>query len=472
MKDTLKKNPVAGNPDNIDDVFAKMHDEMVNNVEIPLRHIAPYPSHDDAPTSGSVQHAPLNVGENGFDFAKIDNPQTSPDAVVELPVSGLPLHVKKIIIGVADGFQCNRDFCVVSLFAATATVLGKRVSSKFGNFLNYPSLWVVIVGNTSSGKTAPLSFFFKPIEEQEQKAFVEYLNALKQWNESGGKGEKPICRHCVLNDSTDEKVMIELSNNGSITWKNDEISTMFDCWGRYSKSGGNPIVGHLLSIFGYSNTLISRATKDDIYLVEPVLGIIGSIQPATLIRVMSGKGFTEDGLFQRFLFVWPEPSNVKPYKEILIGDDIINGWRDMLKNLSGIDHRELTETPEAKQLHIAAINRWRNEINANYKNIGAMESLLRKLEIQLCRWSIIVAALWGDDYITANHMRYSIECMEYFKRCGEKAFCLITNTDNKKKEPTNGDVIRMLFNRYPNISQTALSDVLNISQQAISKFLK
>ena len=123
-------------------------------------------------------------------------------------------------------------------------------------------------------------------------------------------------------------------------------------------------------------------------------------------------------------------------------------------------------------MHVDAINRWRGECNEHYRDIEAMTSLLQKLEIHLCRWSIAVAILSGQQEITAEVMQYSIECMEYFKRCGEKAFCLICNNEERPKEPTIAELVKMLAKRYPNMVKAKVAEGLGITRQTFNQFFR
>ena len=409
------------------------------------------------------------------DFSLTDNPKPTPDdttaEIMELPIWGLPPELQSVVIEVANGFQCSRDYVVASMMVASSTMLGKRVSCKFNNYTNYPSLWVAIIGRTASGKTAPLSWFFKPIEQMEDEAFKVYRREFQQWNEDGNKGSKPEYRHNLINNPTDESVLKELSVNGSITWKTDELRTMFESWGKYSKNGSGGIVSNLLSIHSNQPITITRATSEPIRIPNPNLNIIGGIQPPILKRVMAKRGYDEDGLFQRFLNVYPEETGIPKFSNISIGEHVQMAWSSTIDRLTRIGETTLHETATAMQMHIDAIDRWREECDVNYRELEAMTSLLQKLEIHLCRWSIVVAILLDQQEITDDAMQYSIECMEYFKRCGEKVFCLIAN-DDKPKEPTRGEIFKCLQKWYGDFNQSLMAEALGISQQAISKFLK
>lgn len=424
------------------------------------------PLDDEAPESNEPQ----------FDFSSIDNPVAPPEDVKELPTWGLPEDLQNVVEEIANGYQCNRDFVVASMMVATSTMLGKRVTSRFGNHTNYSSLWIAIVGGTSSGKTAPLSFLFEPIEQMESDAYRAYQEEFRQWEKTDGedRGKKPEYRHNLINNPTDESVLHELSVNGSITWKIDELRTMFDGFGKYSKNGGGTIVGNLLSIFNNVDVNITRATSEPKYIAKPNLNIIGGIQPSVLKRVMNFGGFVDDGLFQRFLYVFPEQSNIPMFTDVIISEHVQETWDRTVDRLAHMGDVTLHETHTAKKMHIETINRWRGEC-ARYveQDIDAIVSLLRKLEIHLCRWSMVTAILSGKNQIDRDTMRYSVECMEYFKRCGEKAYSLIVNDEVMPQEPKRPEVFKQLQKWYGDtLNQTKLADALGMSQQAISKFLR
>lgn len=483
--------------DDFNDVIDALGDEMVCGQEYPLRPIVLPTAQQSSPEESVDQHnhASCEISAQtpcmtdaaavqscapptdayGFDFTRTDNPQTPPDDVRELPIWALPNYLQKVVENVAQGYQCNRDFVVASMFVAAATMLGKRVSCQFANHTNFPCLWVAIVGNTASGKTAPLSFFFKPIESMEKEAFEQYRKDFRQWEkqDASTREAKPEYRHNLINNPSDESVLHELSVNGSVCWKVDELRTMFDSFGKYSKSGGSGIVGNLLSIFNNVDINITRATNEPKYLSEPNLNIIGGTQPSILKRVMANKGFIDDGLFQRFLFVYPDPTHIPQFADVRISNDVRCIWINTIEKLATFSSK-IHETYDATQMHISTINRWRDMCNNQYKDIDAMISLVKKLEIHLCRWSIVAAALLGSDTITADVMRYSVECMDYFRLCGTKTFCLIEN-GVEPLEPSRSDVFKLLqkwYGKEESINQSALAKALHVSQQAISKFLK
>lgn len=415
-----------------------------------------------------------NVNNPEFDFSILDNNPQPTTNVTELPIWGLPKRIQDVIEEVTKGYQSHRDYTVASLMGATSTILGKRISGKFGNHSNYGSLWLILVGSSSDGKTEPLDFAFKPISLLERALYKDYKKSLEVWNgsEKSNYGAKPEHIHFVINNPTDESVLHELSVNGSICWKADELRVLFDGFGKFSKSGSGTIVGNLLSIFNNIDVSISRVTQDPRYIENPNLNIIGGIQPSRLKETMENKGFMEDGFFQRFLYVIPDRlKSIPHFSDYAISQETITFWQDEIIRLSQLPKSVLIETPSAKQLHIDTINRWRDECE-QYREIEPMISLIRKLEIHLCRWSIVSAILSGEKEINDDIIKYSVECMEYFKQCGEKAFLMVCNDSQKSTEPTREETFKRLQKWYPQLNQSKLAESLGISQQAVSKFLK
>lgn len=423
------------------------------------------------------------------DFSFTDNPDYSTcgqpaEEVTMLPVWGLSSDLQRVIDEVTRAFQCHRDYAVASMMVAASTMMGKRVSCRFGEFTNHACLWIQLIGSSVRGKSGQLSFFFKPIEMLERDSYYNFRQRFKQWKdkEPKSRGDEPIYRHRLLYDTTNENLFRELSFNGDMCICNDEMASTVLGWARYSK-GDDGTVKKMLSIFDNKDTQIARVSSEPLMLQEPNLNMIGGIQPDVFNVIMGGHNWEFDGFFQRFLYVFPELTPKLPYQEYSITTYVKWLWNSTIDELAHIDSMVLTETDEAKKLHIEALNRWVDEINA-CNGFSPTESLLGKLSIHLCRWSIVAAVLARQKEITAEIMKYSIECMEYFKRCGEKALLLIINNySNKQSSPQRrpirldrSDVFKMLQNWYEKddfkINQSLMAKSLGISQQAISKFFK
>lgn len=406
------------------------------------------------------------------DFSKIENPKENLEEIAQLPIWALPDDIQSIIDDVTKGYRCNRDFVVGSLMGAVACLVGKRVTSHRENYTNHATLWLAIVGDSATGKSQPLSFFFKPIHDEEDDAYNRYQEDNRQWKENDCKGIKPCYKHRLINNPTDEAVLTELSVNGDITWYADELRVIFEGFGKYQKMGGGTIIGNLLTIFEYNPLSVSRKTSEPERLKHPHLNIIGTTQPSILKRFMGNKGFTEDGLFQRMLFVFPEQKKRPPRTKHIISDNTKKRWSEYAKHLSTATFGDLFETADAEKLHDDVLEKWDMEIEEYRKEgIPEMVSLISKLNYHLCRWCACVAVLRGEHCIKGEAMRYSIECMEYFKWCGERALCLLHNVPSKR-EPTAKELIQQLFKKYPNMVKSKVAEGLGITRQTFNQFFQ
>ena len=134
-----------------------------------MRH-APIPSKTEYKDKKEVPN-----GQIRSDFLSSDSQSNIVNDSASLPIWGLSDNVQKIIEEVTEGYQCNRDYALAGMMGAASAILGKKASSRFYNFKNYPNLWIAIVGNSSAGKTEPVKFFFAPIEELERKSYKAYI---------------------------------------------------------------------------------------------------------------------------------------------------------------------------------------------------------------------------------------------------------------------------------------------------------
>lgn len=390
-----------------------------------------------------------------------------------LPIWGLRAPVRELVEAVTEGYNTQRDFALMSLFSAVGSKCATTFS-RFGSYCNYPTFYIVLVGKSSSGKTAPLDFFFKPIEKEESRAFELYQMEKMAFEATPKKerGTPPIFRHRLLNDASDESVLKELSRNESICWCCDELRTMFEGWGRYSANGsGGVIVGHLLSIFNHKSITITRAGDEANRIEKPLLNIIGGIQPRTLVRTIGGKGYTEDGLFQRFLFVYPPKKPISLVSEKNISDGMRLEWDSLLADIDDFRLEEIKENEEARQLHLHILTRWEKRCREVYAGNDAVEALMGKFAIHLCSISIAVALINEESEITAENIRYSAFLCEALFKHSLKVLRLI-DTPKKEELTKKEDVAKAIRRINPEASASAIGKILGVTRQAVSKQLK
>ena len=81
----------------------------------------------------------------------------------EIPIFGLPIEFQKIVNEVAEGNNAPRDYCVAAMMGTYSAIIRKGVRLTYGNYMNYPALWQIFVGNSSRGKSPVFDWFWRPL---------------------------------------------------------------------------------------------------------------------------------------------------------------------------------------------------------------------------------------------------------------------------------------------------------------------
>lgn len=399
------------------------------------------------------------------------------DDLKEFPVWGLPDDLQQVIKDVADGYQCDPSIVTAAIFSAAGTALGKSVVGISDNYRNHPALWFVIVGKASSGKSAPVEWVYKPLMEYEIAEHNRYKAERMQWESlpKETRGEAPRLHSRIAGNITDEKLLYKLADNeGALCWKHDEFATLLGGMGKYSNGGAGMIVGNLLTIFSGGNFSKESVSGDSLMIESPALNIITTTQPSVLKKLMTP--YLQNGFFERFLYI-NITGKVPEYKPVIITDETKRIWTEYIDRLLRNDVRELVEHPAAYDIHVKAMNRWRNEERFLMMDAGSDQyddvccSILEKTNYHLCRLSVIVARLRDEGIITAPAMNYSVDCCDYIIKGQKDALFKIMNGE-KRGEPTLADTLGQLYRLKPDLNQSELARALGTSQQYVNKILK
>ena len=108
-----------------------------------------------------------------------------------LPIWGLPKGLQETALEVSEGYQCSLDFAITAMISATATAMGKSAVLLWGNYVNYPNLWNVLVGYTTDHKTHCMKWIMKPIREYDKCLGNNYQQELLAYKDDGEHGRRP-----------------------------------------------------------------------------------------------------------------------------------------------------------------------------------------------------------------------------------------------------------------------------------------
>ncbi len=395
----------------------------------------------------------------------------------EFPVWGLPDDLQQVIKDVADGYQCDPSIVTAALFSAAGTALGKSVIGISDNYRNHPALWFVIVGKASSGKSAPVEWVYKPLMEYEIAEHNRYKSERMTWESlpKETRGEAPRLHTRIAGNITDEKLLYKLAdNNGALCWKHDEFATLLGGMGKYSNGGAGMIVGNLLTIFSGGDFSKESVSGEPLMIPSPALNIISTTQPSVLKKLMTP--YLQNGFFERFLYI-NITGKVPEYKPVIITDETRRIWTGYIDRLlRNDDVCELVEHPAAHDIHVKAMNRWREEerLMIDFDSGDLFEdvccSILEKANYQLCRLSIISARLREERIITPTAMQYSVDCIDYLIN-GQKTALLKVLNEGKRKGPKLADAVRVVIEHY-GLTQRGFADYVRTTQQNINKMMK
>jgi len=282
-------------------------------------------------------------------------------ALMEFPIQEMPVslpnpRIRELIDEVSSVLGCRKDFLLIGLCMAVSAVIGKKISLKDRDYINYPSLWVVLVGTAGTNKTTPLQWALAPVEKLTIKYVEEYKEEKDAYDKRPDKNTPPpVCKELILKDTTHEKRLEALCDNDSLLQFNDEFAELIGSAERYTK---NADMANWLSIFSNAMIKVSRKSNKTQICPKPSMSILGTTQPATLKELFSKKIYQRNGFIARFLFV-VAPQNDKPllYNRNMISEQTQNFWFQFIHNLDTLkESREIFLPDESRELYASFYN--------------------------------------------------------------------------------------------------------------------
>lgn len=296
----------------------------------------------------------------------------------DFPINVFPQRLQAFISAYLAATNLPAKFVGVSVFMALAAAIGSTYKLLYKvKYEVFASFYCVLVARSGSGKTAPLSAAFHPIETRRRNEYLAYRKALREYSnylklsdeERAGRPEMepPVYSPFIVDDFTIEKLWRIMADcPRGLTIKNEEISAMFKAAGRYS--GGKSIDSEFLNSFWSGEAKgVDRVSGEPLYISPAALSIFGTIQPSAMDH-MFRNGNDHNGLIPRFLFSCLPNAHIIPQTkddlDLSIFDDytrIINRLLDvqMMVDLDGnLIPRLLRLSPEARDLYL----NWYNEV--------------------------------------------------------------------------------------------------------------
>lgn len=416
-----------------------------------------------------------NTANNNIED-RVNNTHETPK---ELPISILRLEVQRTIERYAEAFQCSRDFVTSAVFCIVGTLCGKHVTIFDGVYRNHPNMWICHVATSGSRKSHAVKRLLRPVLQENHRRCEGASDKHMGFTQDCGKTVSKENR-LTVSDVTPEGLYQVLywksqANDGLLLYR-DEIRGFIDDIGRYHNSGE---ITTYLSIWDGTPLSVVRKTQPSMDVLDPFLSIMGGVQPPVLGKMFK-TDMTENGFVQRWLFVYPDEQKRPLYSKCPLDSKYEAIWNEIISKLLKMEDQEFVLSKEAEQVYIDYFN------DTTLRADGAddyVSSLLAKLQIHVLKWCAVVHVLSCTEgaesfalptsmVITAEEMRYSVECMRYFEYCGVKALKIILG-DSLSPRLTKNQVIKELVSMFgkDNINIASLAEGIGTSRQYVSKIV-
>lgn len=341
-----------------------------------------------------------------------------PEEFVPFPIDLLPRTVRDYVVGIADAIGCDPAFVVLPTLSMLASAIGTTCQIQLkGVWLEYPTLWIVIVAPSGSVKTPAMEAAIAPIRRAESEAHVRYELDRNAWEQArelyeGTKDsthekfrdvdstppiEPTLTRH-ILSDATIEAVMLRLKENPrGLLLHMDEFSGWFASLDKYRKGSQGADVGTWLSIYsGQPLTVDRKTTHPPHFRLELVsVSLTGGIQPDVLASRLTDEHFAS-GLVARMLLAQP-PVKPKTWNDEELDASVASSMQALVDRLLDISHAidaDGRRAPNRLQMTVEAKRQWKqyyNELNASMAGLTDRErAMLAKHEALAARLALII----------------------------------------------------------------------------------
>jgi Protein of unknown function (DUF3987) len=303
----------------------------------------------------------------------------------------------------------------------------------------HANMWIVLVGESGTGKSPATQEIQRPIFDLENKWYQDFKESEKEHqfeleqrrylSKSERKvleapPEPPVWKQLIVDDSTTEALGSAFSGNPrGILWNRDELAGLILDMDKYSKNGGTK--QRLMSAYDSGPWKTNRVSKQN-FIRRACLSIFGTIQPRAMPAIFSDMD-AATGFLPRFTFVKVEQEKPALWTDEVVSDrtkEILKNTYDRLLNFDFGDEGQpeiVKVSREAKETFIVWFDEQARE-PWRAAEAGVYQAVLAKLKGQCLRVALILHCL---DAVVEGHselvpiqegtMRRAIVLANFFK---------------------------------------------------------
>lgn len=395
------------------------------------------------------------------------------------PLDVFPQSVQSIILDMAKYENYKIEFIATSMLSAVSAALGGtyRIRIK-GDWQSNGALYVILVGRPGLGKTPPLEAAYRPIRKHDYALFKAYEAEMEAWKAAGENGRKPVLKRTIISDFTPESLLLTHNNNPrSVVILVDEIMGMFNSANRYTNG---QLIEQLLTAWSGGALDVTRVSNTiPVHIEYPCINIIGGTQTKRVHELLR-KGFEENGLLDRILFVLPKSSRMSEW--VNRDDDgekmsaTATRWENILDKVLALDYD--TEAEE-RIPHVLSMDREAKEYffswwNSKVERINKIEddaevdSREMKHPAHVARLALLMQVLRhasGESHLQFVDMvsvKAAIRLNDYFENSYVRIRSFVAND-------TCEDPPKVLLSMLPDTFDTKTAIAIGKEQQGVSE---
>ena len=325
------------------------------------------------------------------------------------------------------------EYISAYLLGVISTAIGNscRIQIKKG-YTESAVLYIVIVGNSGTNKTAPLKFAIQPLVNKDKKSYRHFMSKMEEYKAEILKNpvlketlKPPKLFKYLINDATIESVQKRHSvNSRCLLLFMDELKGFFNNFSRYGKGGSDQ--QQWLSNYSGMAFMKDRVEDEKTMIIEkPHITIMGGIQPAVFNNLFT-KDMHDDGMADRFLVFKPESFPDQKLVDVDVAEDLSSHWEDIVNRILAIpyegDPNTFTFTDDAKK----AFYNWFN-LNSGITGNEVMDSINAKMRTYCARFCLILQ-ITKDVFrkggfrteVDLESVQNAIRLTEYFRKSAQK----------------------------------------------------
>lgn len=372
----------------------------------------------------------------------------------KFPIDTLPPDVGAYVRASASSARVPVEMVAVPFLAFVGSTIGNQLRFDVGNgWTERPVLWIALIATTGAGKTPGLTAARQPLDILQDEAWSAWQHRMRKWQVlSEPRPAEPAFDRFFTTDPTMEALVEDLQHAPGIVVVRDELIGIVRAMNQYRARGGDDRQKYL-SLWSSHPLAPSRKSVSSAYIRNPVVSVVGGIQPLLWNKLRSKE---QDGFIERFLPLvlgiprryWNESSAAEsPPPDVTAMVDRFRHLRDIPSAGEHGDGLLLARTAEAGALW----GIWYNE-NVDRALAGSLviSGYYQKLPAHVARLALILHSLWhpGDleSPVSAATMTHAIALGEFFRSHIHRSLALLGETvQTPPPKPTLAErILRLL----------------------------